>query len=110
MGYNGWSNYETWAVALWIDNEQGSYTYSRELAREALDTAREEGHEFFSVEENATAILAHELENEHEQGAPEVEGVYADLLNAALSEVDWREIASNYVEEVAAELEVDTVL
>ena len=20
-GYNGWSNYETWAVALWLDNE-----------------------------------------------------------------------------------------
>ena len=23
--YNGWTNYETWAVGLWIDNEQGSY-------------------------------------------------------------------------------------
>jgi hypothetical protein len=20
--YNGWSNYETWAVKLWIDNER----------------------------------------------------------------------------------------
>ena len=26
-GYNGWTNYETWAVALWIGNEPGSYEY-----------------------------------------------------------------------------------
>lgn len=30
MAYNGWSNYETWNVKLWIDNEEGSYDYWRE--------------------------------------------------------------------------------
>jgi hypothetical protein len=25
-GYNGWSNYETWAFALWMDNDPGSNT------------------------------------------------------------------------------------
>ena len=25
MSYNGWTNYETWAVKLWMDNEEGSY-------------------------------------------------------------------------------------
>ena len=29
-GYNGWKNYETWNVALWIDNDEGL----NELARE----------------------------------------------------------------------------
>ena len=24
--YNGWKNYETWNVKLWLDNEQGTYT------------------------------------------------------------------------------------
>ncbi len=32
--YNGWSTYETWAVALWLDNERSSYDYWREQARE----------------------------------------------------------------------------
>ena len=31
--YNGWENYETWNVALWINNEEGLY----ELAQECGD-------------------------------------------------------------------------
>ena len=28
--YNGWTNYETWNVALWINNEEGLYEFARE--------------------------------------------------------------------------------
>ena len=27
--YNGWENYETWNVALWINNEEGLYELAR---------------------------------------------------------------------------------
>ncbi len=27
--YNGWTNYETWAVSLWIDNDHATYAYWR---------------------------------------------------------------------------------
>lgn len=29
MTYNGWANYETWNVALWLDNDPISYHYAK---------------------------------------------------------------------------------
>ncbi len=27
--YNGWTNYETWNVALWLGNDEGMYSLAR---------------------------------------------------------------------------------
>ena len=103
--YNGWTNYETWNVALWIGNEEGSYRYWRERAQEIYEQSKE--REYATRDEAAIYNLADALKEDFKIGKEEFledaaksSSVWADLLGAALSEVDWQEIASGMIEEV----------
>ena len=58
-GYNGWKNYETWLVALWLDNERETYEYWREEARRIRKDAPRMATEWgVSHHEAATRSLA----------------------------------------------------
>lgn len=111
--YNGWYNYETWAVSLWMDNEQGSSDYWRERAQELLkdefETAlRDEPDHTKAMEEavpNATTTLEDEIKGSYEESQPALEGFWADLLNAAMSEVNWREIAAHRINDAKDEFD-----
>lgn len=94
--YNGWTNYETTVVKLWMDNDESSYLYWQERTAEAWQEA-EHGGSHYTTDRSIRAriLLAEQLQAEHEDTAPTVNGVYADLLNAALAEVDWHEIADS---------------
>lgn len=86
--YNGWINYETWLAKLWLDND--GYDFEPERYIEEADFDRDQ----------AEINLASSLEELHEEFKPEVQGIFADLLNAAMSEIDWREIAENVLRDV----------
>lgn len=101
-GYNGWTNYETWNVALWYGNEQGWDDQWRERAEDLLWDNRDDDHDTWK--EGAIEPLAEEMKSEAEENTPTTSGFYADLLNAALSEVNWREIARHYVDEAFDEV------
>lgn len=101
--YNGWTNYETWNVKLWIDNEEGDYRFWKERAEETYATAKED--QTFSQLERAALTLADELKDQFEENTPTVTGCYADLLNAALSEVNWYEIAKSLLEDYQVDKE-----
>ncbi len=91
--YNGWTNYETWLVSLWMNNDEGSYRYWQETAEKLWDDKDRDSDAF-------CIAMADRLKDEHETLASEKtgdSGWIADLVNAALSEVNWYEIAEHYV-------------
>ena len=97
--YNGWNNYETWAVSLWQDNEQYSYYAVRDLAR---DSMREYGPEDSKYE--LSKILKENMEENNPLNEMEA-NVYSDLLSAAISSVDFYEIAGHLIDEIKEEFE-----
>jgi hypothetical protein len=98
--YNGWSNYDTWVVNLWLGNDEGSYTTCRSLAQRCFEDAV--ANEVLSRKERACYQLANELKAMIEDGNPIASeaSVYSDLLNAAMSEVNWKEIANSLLQEI----------
>ena len=101
QGYNGWSNYETWAVKLWIDNDQGSAMYARNLVEDARVEASG-GHHVWTVEQHARFTLADSVRDwVCVEMRPEADAsMFEDLLSAALDRVDWQEIADNLLSEI----------
>ena len=106
--YNGWTNYETWCVNLWIGNEEGSFTYWGEKAEELVRTdpddllpswCKDGWPSWHSPDQERVARLADAMKEEIEaEGLDTVsEGLFADLLGAALSEVEWLEIAEGFI-------------
>ena len=90
--YNGWKNYETWNIKLWLDNDEFIHGYWRDVAHGLKDLV------------NAERQLAEQLKEEHESALPdELTGWQADLLRGALGSVDWYEIAESLLEVSSSE-------
>lgn len=84
MSYNGWTNWATWNVALWIDNEEPLY-------REKMRFLRRQWRELDAadVEQFCRDLFP--------DGTPDMDG------KTELRDVDWGEIASNWQDEVEQE-------
>lgn len=81
MSYNGWKNKETWLVNLWIGD------YFAELQEEGTLITEEFVREI--VEEYCQGAMGNDVES----------AFIVDLLNCALGEIDYLEIATHYVAE-----------
>lgn len=110
--YNGWTNYATWGVALLIDNDEGTYNESREAAQRFKDEAENHRNvpEIWTAEQAARFELADWLKDytetlcgigseSEDYGIAEPSLMAQQLLGAAISDVNWDEIASHYLSE-----------
>jgi len=103
MAYNGYKNYETWAVALHISNDQTLYNRWRVLA--GVHQATAAATETFTQREAVVYDLADQLRDTLQEAASDqplsgrYSGIMSDLLMAGLSEVAWHEVAKSLLDE-----------
>ena len=101
--YNGWTNYETWIWKLWLDNDQGSQEYWAERAQDAYNDAVPD-FDWETKESRAVYDLAEWLQSEADESAEsfmaDQSGPFADLLNAAIGRIEWREIAQSLIDDI----------
>jgi hypothetical protein len=105
--YIGWTNYETWETALWLDDEERSRGQGRTLARFAqseADRLKALTDKSWGLEEDPVRILAGMVRDFIEDHDPvPSETLYSILMHSALKVVDWTQIAEHFLEDVTKE-------
>lgn len=107
--YNGWANYPTWCVNLWLSNDRGLYDMTLEAVQDEYRDAPEalnvrEG--IWTVEQARRFNTADRLRAMVEELGPMLgddqevltTGFTGDLYGWALAQVDWWEIADAWLE------------
>jgi hypothetical protein len=89
-GYNGWPNYETWAVNLWLANEPDLYERLMSIVQnpDTLGERSEALREWIRLDKTGEWEMS-------------LTGMYVDLLAAAFDMVHWKEIIRANQEEQA---------
>lgn len=102
--YNGWTNRETWATALHIDNDQALLEIALDYARQEMD-----GHD--GGEEINPYFLGENLKNWIEEDLLTLENISGNhplwlMLTdiGSLYRVNWRELAEHYLDQVKEEV------
>ena len=86
-----WSNRETRTMAVWIDSDESAHEMVKDLAEVSKKEFEVKGGDI-------QAILAEKLHKWRRHEIPEVgPSVWTDLMESALSEVDWKGLAGHYL-------------
>jgi len=94
--YNGWTNHATWLVNLHLDN---TYCMTDSLTEEAADMLGNQYPEA-DLADYIKELVAEWLEPD----CPNA-GLAQDLINGYLDDVNWREIATHYIDAAKEGLE-----
>ena len=103
--YNGWTNYPTWAVGMWLDGNYdgpGTYYGTIEVVQDALKLDHPTS-EYWTSDESRRYAVADALKEWAEREQPDTCSLAADLAGYALACVDWHELADAWIETLTEE-------
>jgi hypothetical protein len=97
--YQGWKNYETWNCKLWLDNDASLMDLQSEWKQQAKDSPIKSV--VWTKEQNTRYILADLIKDFIEENNPLANdaNMYTDLLQSAIDNIDFNEIAENILSE-----------
>lgn len=90
MSYNGYTNHYTWLVNIWNDE------YGDIFRRTAIDV-----HRIGESNHRAADAMRHILRDMADDRVPE--GLLSDIINSAIDEVDFDELADIYIGDIEKE-------
>ena len=111
--YNGWTNRETWALMLHINNDQGIQSWVHEVVREVLDTSDpNEAGEYPTIVESQVSDALREWvadvfssdywREEFDSERPD----WADMMRSDVGSewrINWVECAQSLISDVSEE-------
>jgi hypothetical protein len=96
--YNGWTNYPTWAVALWLSNDPGTAEDVERLTAEWDTRTRAEGG---TISQLADGLRVY-VESLADVEAVPASSLASDLLGFALDKTDWHRLAESFAHDLLA--------
>ena len=96
---NGWTNYETWLVNVWMSNSQGDQQYWDEQTGEVLEEEADHDGDTFPVVRLGERIGEWLDEIRADLVADSTASLMSDLLGGAISAVDTVEIARHLLDD-----------
>jgi len=106
--YSGNTNYETWAMDLWLSNERSENEYIKENiipeCKQVVPKSRQVRNGIWTEEEAVKYCVADRIKDMIEEEKDRIEseempGWAMNFINSSLGKVDWDEIAEGFLRE-----------
>jgi hypothetical protein len=91
--YNGWTNYETWLINLHFDN------FDFEEVMDIFDDCQDRGDMLTRIADYIENYVEEVVESMVEEP---LNPLLQDIISSTLTEVDYRDIAEHYIDDVIA--------
>ena len=90
--YNGYTNYETWNLSLWLDNNREWYRAVNDKALNLVNDVLTKDEAIYNLKN----FIIDLVQNDEPKIVP---SFFSDVLNASIREVNFWEISQNLIYE-----------